>query len=344
MRDKSMRQAGLFLLKILVLFAIVTVVSPLGAVEETNTAAHILAIAWHPDEELIAYTYYFGDKVCSDTNTKVYLIEAATGSPVSTFSAGRCTMESLDWSPDGKKLAGASGDKTGFRVWDIATGALLLEGQLVSEGAISIRWHPTRDLLLVGGVAGDAYLFDADNGELIERGYGGSFSDWDPSGNHFLTGSYNTNAYVMDAISNEIILTLSGHTAPVGMVDWSPDGTKLASSSSDGTLRVWNAADGELIGILEVAAPYDMKWSPDSNRIAVTSLDGFVQIWDVNTEEIVATYFSVGSVLSVGWSPDGSQIAYGGEDLSGGVPEVQIVDVADIGLTSEATQEAMPAP
>ena len=77
------------------------------------------------------------------------------------------------------------------------------------------------------------------------------------------------------------LYTYRGHSASVGAVAWSPDGTRIASGGYDDTVRVWNAADGShpytytghSSGVLAVA------WSPDGTRIASGGLDGTVQVW-----------------------------------------------------------------
>src|SRR5262249_52597068 len=62
------------------------------------------------------------------------------------------------------------------------------------------------------------------------------------------------------------LLPLSGHTDAVNGVAYSPDGTRLASASSDGSIRVWDALTGQ-----EVLPPlrghadqiYAVAYSPD---------------------------------------------------------------------------------
>jgi WD40 repeat protein len=43
---------------------------------------------------------------------------------------------------------------------------------------------------------------------------------------------------------------LSGHGGEVTAVSWSPDGTRVASGSLDGTVRLWDARSGSCVGTL----------------------------------------------------------------------------------------------
>ncbi|GCE21694.1 WD40 repeat domain-containing protein [Dictyobacter kobayashii] len=53
----------------------------------------------------------------------------------------------------------------------------------------------------------------------------------------------------------------------VSMV-WSPDGTRVATGSSDKTMRVWEVSSGELLHTSEVYASTvrEVEWSPDGRR------------------------------------------------------------------------------
>lgn len=61
------------------------------------------------------------------------------------------------------------------------------------------------------------------------------------------------------------ITTYQGHTGPVYTVAWSPDGTRIASASQDGTFQVWDAGNGHpLLTYQDQARPvWAVAWVPD---------------------------------------------------------------------------------
>ena len=76
---------------------------------------------------------------------------------------------------------------------------------------------------------------------------------------------------------------LQGHTCWVLSVTWSPDGTKLASSSDDRSIRIWNAETAESIATLQghTDLVYSVAWSPDGTKLASGSDDESIRIWNV---------------------------------------------------------------
>lgn len=109
--------------------------------------------------------------------------------------------------------------------------------------------------------------------------------------------------------SSRIKITLSGHTNLVTGISWSPDGKRLASSSLDNTVRVWDVSSGQVTATLQ----YDglvssVAWSPNGKRLAAGSQA--VQLWDAESGNPMASLTGPGGpIQSVAWSPDSNRVA-----------------------------------
>ncbi|KAJ7121462.1 WD40 repeat-like protein [Mycena epipterygia] len=109
------------------------------------------------------------------------------------------------------------------------------------------------------------------------------------------------------------------HDKEVNSVDFSPDGTQIASGSLNGAVYVWDAYMGTLVvGPLlghtdEVTS---VNFSPNGAQITSGSWDNTVRIWDTHTGRLVAGPFEshTSAVSSVHFSPDGTRIASGSWD------------------------------
>lgn len=107
--------------------------------------------------------------------------------------------------------------------------------------------------------------------------------------------------------------TLEGHSDDVTDVVFSPDGALVASSSKDGTIRLWRAGDGGLVRILEghEDSVLSISFSPDGKLLVSGSDDRTARIWQVSDGTLIRTVKNSfeGRVLRVSFSPDGSLIA-----------------------------------
>ena len=116
-------------------------------------------------------------------------------------------------------------------------------------------------------------------------------------------------------------VTLEGHKDDVNSVSFSPDGTTLASGSSDGKVKLWDVATGTNIATLHGHwTPVEsVSFSPDGKTLASAADsdtffgDGEVKLWDVATRENIATL--EGYATSVSFSPDGTLLASGSDDV-----------------------------
>jgi WD40 repeat protein len=97
-------------------------------------------------------------------------------------------------------------------------------------------------------------------------------------------------------------------------VNWSHDGSKIASGSWDRTVRVWDSSTGAVLSNLEGHSGMvtSVIWSPDGSKIASWSYDKTVRVWDSSTGAVLSTLEGHSGVVTlVSWCPDGSKMASG---------------------------------
>lgn len=119
--------------------------------------------------------------------------------------------------------------------------------------------------------------------------------------------------------ASQLQLTLSGHTDWVSDITFSPDGTRIATTSLDHTVKVWDAQSGQVLLTLtdHSRAVQSVAFSPDGTRLATAGSDGFIIVWNAETGARLTVFNDDnGEIRGLAFSPDNIHLATANEDLT----------------------------
>lgn len=216
-----------------------------GNVLLNDTFGHTSAIdniVFSPDGNLAA-------TVGDDQRTKVW--DSLTGHVLYALSGHTGPVVRAKFSPDGTRLATASWDGTA-RVWDITPSKEVLFIPFANTDTSNWTWwlsySPDGKRIITDYTDGDARIWDAESGKELLRLKGPAlYTTFSSDGKLAASGNYENNIIVWDAQTGEQLTILVGHKDVVWQVFYSPDGTRLASTSSDGYLTVWDLANSHAL-------------------------------------------------------------------------------------------------
>jgi VCBS repeat-containing protein len=121
---------------------------------------------------------------------------------------------------------------------------------------------------------------------------------------------------------------LTEHTDSILSIDFSPDGTRLASSSDDGSIHVWDTQTGQaVLGPLEGRAGIwgQVRYSPTGSYI-YSCQDNRIRVLDAHTGNVALGPLTGHSsrITSIDVSYDGRRIISGSLDRVLRVWDVQL--------------------
>jgi WD40 repeat protein/transcriptional regulator with XRE-family HTH domain len=292
-----------------------------GALLQTLTGyqTDVSALAFRRDGTQIA---------SGDIRGGVVIWDTASGDSLMELTGHTAEIEGLTFTPDGKYLITTSADAT-MKIWDVVTGDILRDFTdftgLVDTVAFSLDGtrfaFTSEDGLRVFSfdVADDIVTLTDHEIFALPGGASVTFS---PDGMQLAAASGSATAgnsiKVWDAATGQELLTLAGHTSWVMGIGFSPDGKSLASTSLDGTVKVWSLSPGkETVTVMSPPAVYGIRvaYSPNGQAFATNAGDGTARIWNAETGEAqLALAGHTLETMSVAFSPDGMHFATGSLD------------------------------
>jgi WD40 repeat protein len=233
-----------------------------------------------------------GKTLAVGADKNINLWNASKLTPLGVLTGHEAGIWAVEFSPDGRSIVSSGGDKT-VRIWDVASQEELYRFDGHDGTVMTAAFSPDGRTIASG--SGRIILWQPATGKhetltFNQDGHGGAWSlDFSADGKT-LAVARRTAVAVFNLAGGEQ-RTFVGHTDSVNFVVLWPDGRTLASSSGDGTVKLWDLATGEnrftfrdpmgSVGINCLAL------SRDGKLLALARRDGAIRLLRAATDDEV---------------------------------------------------------
>lgn len=222
------------------------------------------------------------------------------------------------FSPDGTRLVGLNNDLV--LMWNLVTGRVAFSMQRRDE--VQVFFSPFKDEFYTLSSGGFINVHNVADGAMLNgMSAGVAFSGahaYDSERGILVLGGDNGNVQAWNLEARTSLATFRAHETDIAALTLSADGTRLATASESGEVRVWDVSDWltrTLVNTLSVtsAGVTALAFSPDNAQLTVGTL-AFVETFSVaEARTLYALAVGVGGTSDLmRYSPDGKSLMTGG--------------------------------
>lgn len=237
--------------------------------------------AMHPD----------GDRVViGGIDSVAILLNLETGKVEQTFQGHSKVVLAFDFSADGKKLVTGSGDRT-VKLWDVDSGKEIETLYGHRNLVFDVSFDKGAKQIVSASWDGTMIVWDLENGSYRMKDMGGDSPykvAFTPNDLYVVSGDLKNRLEFWESDALERFRNLVGHTETISDFCFSKDGTKIATASWDGKVKVWDVLTGMLIGRQSApeGAIYCLDWHPTNNEIVFAGANTVIYCWNLDSNTI----------------------------------------------------------
>ncbi|MDA3954347.1 MAG: hypothetical protein PF485_11935 [Bacteroidales bacterium] len=238
--------------------------------------------------------------ICSDDSSKILLINLINNVETDQELVGHTKIVSgIAVAANNEFLISSSNDKT-IRKWDLKT----MKGEILAESESKINTitiSPDSKTVVAGTQDGKISIWNANekSDPLIindESKVAITAVKFNNEGKWLVSGDSKGNIKIRNSETFEIIENLEGHKSRISDIDFNPDGNLMATSSLDGSVRIWdfiNLNNQPIILTDHDRWVMSLSFSPDGKRLVTSSdVKDRILIWPTKSEYLASDLYN----------------------------------------------------
>jgi WD40 repeat protein/beta-lactamase regulating signal transducer with metallopeptidase domain len=279
----------------------------------TGHSASIRALAFSADGTLLA---------TGSADQKIRLWDLRTMQRKAILKGHEGTVRGLVFAPTGRLVS--AGEDGQLLLWDTEKAEPIKSSKLNLGELVTLTCSPGGQVLVAGSQSGTIGIADGSTGVLRRNFFGHNEGvvavALGPGGRQLFSLGGDGLVKVWQGKPGPVRF-LDGHTGPVRVATFSPDGKYLLSTGGwpegDRTLRLWDVKSGKQVRLFTTAPTIfqSAAFSPDGKHAVAGENSGQVRIWEVETgKELRPLRGHKEGIPHVSFSTDGKWLLSSGHD------------------------------
>ena len=283
----------------------------------------VTAVVWNPA----------GDAVITGGYHELLIWNAADGTLLKSIPNMPQRIHALRWHPDGKQLivAGGTPGRIGeVRFVNVESGQVTRVLPRSGDVILDVSFSPDGTRLATAGADAMIRIYDVTTNEERTPQVFSSHSDWvyaiswSPDGKRLVSASRDKTAKFFDMEKFELLLTYSGHGAPVRGVAFTPNAAEVYSVGADHKVHRWKSENAQKSGefgtgseSLRLGAQGGLCWVAGANKqLRLYDLEKHAEIRSLagHNDWVLAGDFHAATQRMVGSGHNGEVIIWNKED------------------------------